>query len=163
MDYKIQNATDVYIRDLRQLFVEEFNVIPKHFRQELDQYIKMINEKYYQKQKTRQQELKQEKKDLEEKETNIMEKIDSLEDRRNRLQGFLDTLRNIEKPTKYNKLELNDKNKKYNNIKHELKTKWKEHELITNQLFNLEKELDKINSYLQDIKEEKRLIHLRSQ
>jgi len=45
MDYKIQNTTDVYIGNLRQLFVEEFNVIPKHFRQELDQYIKMINEK----------------------------------------------------------------------------------------------------------------------
>lgn len=45
MDYKIQNMTDDYIRNLRQLFVEEFNVIPKHFRQELDQYIKMINEK----------------------------------------------------------------------------------------------------------------------
>ncbi len=45
MDYKIQNMTDDYISNLRQLFVEEFNVIPKHFRQELDQYIKMINEK----------------------------------------------------------------------------------------------------------------------
>jgi len=45
MDYKIQNTTDVYISNLRQLFVEEFTVIPKDFRQELDQYIKMINEK----------------------------------------------------------------------------------------------------------------------
>ena len=45
MDYKIQNNTDAYIINLRQLFDEEFNVIPKHFRQELDQYIKAISEK----------------------------------------------------------------------------------------------------------------------
>ena len=171
-----RSDSDSAIQELANLEIKGVRITDKSFpesegyRKIIDIYVKHKNklqreenEKYYQKQKTRQEELKQEKKDLEEKETNIMEKIDSLEDQRYRLQGFLDTLRNIEEPTKYNKLELNDKNKKYVYIKHELKTKWKEHELITNQLFNLEKELDKINSYLQDIKEEKRLINLRSQ
>ena len=171
-----RSDSDSAIQELANLEIKGVRITDKSFpksegyRKIIDIYVKHKNklqreenEKYYQKQKTRQEELKQEKKDLEEKETNIMEKIDSLEDQRNRLEGFLDTLRNIEEPTKYNKLELNDKNKEYNNIKHELKTKWKEHDTITNQLFNLEKELDKINSYLEDIKEEKRLIHLRSQ
>ena len=45
MDYKIQNVTSIYLHDLRAAFVEEYNVIPKHIKQELEQYIKMINEK----------------------------------------------------------------------------------------------------------------------
>ena len=45
MDYKIQNLTDSYIGEMRAMFAEEFKFIPKHIRQELDQYIKMIREK----------------------------------------------------------------------------------------------------------------------
>ena len=45
MDYRIQNHTDTYISEIRALFVDEFKVIPKHVRQKLDQYIKMIREK----------------------------------------------------------------------------------------------------------------------
>ena len=44
MDYQIQNLTANYQSELRKLFVEEFTLIPKHLRLELDHYIKIIDE-----------------------------------------------------------------------------------------------------------------------
>jgi hypothetical protein len=45
MDYRIQIRTENYIKELRALFVDEFKIIPKDVRQELNQYIEMLHEK----------------------------------------------------------------------------------------------------------------------
>ena len=42
MEYKIQNATDTYISNLRLLFTEEFTLIPKDIKSEVDAFIRVI-------------------------------------------------------------------------------------------------------------------------